>query len=111
MHAHIHARQQTSQVANAVLHLAEGTKEAGKAQTLLLKSTCVSLDSGLALCASVDVTRQETRPPSGCDPYSWQVSLNICQPDPLDRLCFCTHFILFCFERLHALYLGELKLC
>lgn len=96
---------------NVVLHLAEGTKEAGKAQTLLLKSTCVSLDSGLALCASVDVSRQETQPPSGCDPYSWQVSLNICQPNPLDRLCFCTRFILFCFERLLALYLGELKLC
>lgn len=44
--AHIHARQLTAQVANVVLHLAEGTKEARKAQTLLLKPPRVSLDAG-----------------------------------------------------------------
>lgn len=78
-----------------------------------LKSSCWSLPLSLSLplCAGVDVSLQETPPPSGYDPYSWQVLLNICQPNPWHELCFCTHFILFCFERLPALYLGELELC
>lgn len=103
--------QQAAHVGNAVLHLTAGTKGAGKAQTPLLKSPPVSLRAAPAQCAGVDVSRQETGPPSGSDPYCWQVSLNICQPNPWDQLCFCSHFILFCIERLCALYRGELRLC